>query len=225
MDMQENVTRLMTIVCGHYGSGKTNFALNLALRRHTGGGELTLVDLDIVNPYFRSSDYTCFLEEKGIRVIAPGTAGTTLDAPALTPGISAAIRGGGDVIIDAGGDDVGAAALSRFAGEIGERGYEMLYVVNRFRLQTADPADAADLLGEIETASGLKATALVNNSHLSGLTAPADVLEGIAYAHDVSRLTGLPLATSTVPLALAGAPELAGYDLFPVEILVKLPWN
>lgn len=223
--MQENTPGLITIVCGHYGSGKTNYALNLALSRHAGGGETALVDLDIVNPYFRSSDYTRYLEEKGIRVIAPGTAGTTLDAPALTPGISAAIRGVGNVIIDAGGDDVGAGALSRFAGEIIARGYEMIYVINRFRLQTADPADAASLLGEIETASGLKATALINNSHLSGLTAPADILEGIDYARQVADFTGLPLAVSTVPAALAGAPELAGHHLFPVEILVKLPWN
>lgn len=223
--MQENAPPLITIVCGHYGSGKTNFALNLALRRRAGGGEMTLVDLDIVNPYFRSSDYARFLEEKGVRLIAPGTAGTTLDAPALTPGIGAAIGGGGDVSIDAGGDDAGAAALGRFAGEICARGYEMLYVVNRFRIQTAAPADAAALLGEIEAASGLKATAIVNNSHLSGLTAPADILDGLAYAKAVAGLTGLPLFASTVPAALAGAPELAGYDLFPVEILVKLPWN
>jgi len=216
---------LITIVCGHYGSGKTNFALNLVLKRHEEGGAAALVDMDIVNPYFRSSDYIRFLEEKGIRVIAPGTAGTTLDAPALTPGVSAVIRGAGKVIIDAGGDDVGAAALGRFAAEISERGYEMLYIINRFRLQTAEPADAQALLREIETASGLKATALVNNSHLSRLTAPADILAGIAYAQEVSQLTGLPLLTSTVPAALAGAPELAGYDLFPVEILVKLPWN
>ena len=76
----------VTVICGHYGCGKTNLALNLALEAAAKGEKVTVADLDIVNPYFRSSEYGGLLEEHGVRLIAPVFAGTTLDTPHTAPG-------------------------------------------------------------------------------------------------------------------------------------------
>ena len=126
-----------------------------------------MADLDIVNPYFRSSEYGGLLEEHGVRLIAPVFAGTTLDTPALPPELYSIFEPQtGRVFIDAGGDDAGVTALGGLHGQLEETGYQMLYVINRYRVLSQTPEEAAALLGEIEAASRLKATALVNNSHL-----------------------------------------------------------
>ena len=162
----------LIIVCGHYGTGKTNLSLNLAHRLRSEGKSVTLVDLDVVNPYFRSSDYTKELESLGIHVLAPGGAGTTLDIPALPASIFSVFDTNADhVIFDTGGDDAGVTALGRFSGRIKEAGdYAMLYVINQYRVLTTTAEEAASLLPEIEAASRLKATGLVNNSHMSRQT-------------------------------------------------------
>lgn len=157
----------ITVVCGHYGCGKTNLTLNLALEAAAAGERVTVADLDIVNPYFRSSEYGGLLEEHGVRLIAPVFAGTTLDTPTLPPELYSIFEPqAGRVFIDAGGDDAGVTALGGLHGQLEETGYQMLYVINRYRVLSQTPEEAAALLGEIEAASRLKATALVNNSHL-----------------------------------------------------------
>lgn len=217
----------INIICGHYGSGKTNLALNLALSMQHEGERVTLVDLDIVNPYFRTADYTGLMEGRGIKVISPSTAGTTIDAPGLTASILSVFDSDDSrVVIDVGGDDAGAFALGRFSNQVVTSGdYQMLYVINKFRKLTSTPQEAVDLLREIESAAGLRATGVVNNSHLAGLTSVKDILESGPYAAKVSELTGLPLLMTTVPLALEK--ELTGKveNLYPVQIIVKLPWN
>lgn len=217
----------INIICGHYGSGKTNLALNLALSMQHEGERVTLVDLDIVNPYFRTADYTGLMEGRGIKVISPSTAGTTIDAPGLTASILSVFDSDDSrVVIDVGGDDAGAFALGRFSNQVVTSGdYQMLYVINKFRKLTSTPQEAVDLLREIESAAGLRATGVVNNSHLAGLTSVKDILESGPYAAKVSELTGLPLLMTTAPLALEK--ELTGKveNLYPVQIIVKLPWN
>lgn len=216
--------RHIIILCGHYGSGKTTVSLNLALHFSKLGKTVTLVDLDVVNPYFRSSDYTVLLERQGIRMVAPGLAGTTLDIPALTPEISGAIESDRDfIIIDAGGDDAGATALGRFSAEIQTREYEMLYVVNQNRPMVARPADAAGILREIENASHLAATGLVNNTHLAEDTTPQIVADSGAYAREVSELTGLPLKFTSAGRAVADSLSSLT-DILPMELLVRPPW-
>ena len=131
--------------------------------------EVRVADLDIVNPYFRSSDYRGLLEDAGVQVIAPRYAGTTLDAPAISGQVSAALdwaRGeqGRLLLIDAGGDDVGATALGRFARGVAEGDYDLLYVVNRSRNLTHDAHEALSVLREIEAVSHLRATAVANNT-------------------------------------------------------------
>ena len=228
------------VITGHYGVGKTNLALNLALDAAARGLEVTVVDLDVVNPFFRSSDYRALLDEAGVRTIAPVFAGTNLDGPSLSgtilPAIEQARAGEGRLlIVDAGGDDVGATALGRFAraGAVGPS--EMLYVVNRSRNLTQEPAEAAEVLREIEAKSHLAATAVANNTHLQGDTDEAVVAAGIPFAQEVARLAGLPLAFTTVPAETAcqdadrqfprfGRDGGAG-EAYPVRVYVRTPWQ
>lgn len=214
----------LTIITGHYGSGKTTFALNLALDRAKLGGGATLVDLDVVNPYFRSADHEKLLSEHGVKLVSTAYANTNLDLPSLTAGIYGAFEEKGEVIIDVGGDDSGATALGRFSRLAKERGYEMLCVINARRNLTAKPEEAAELLREIEAASSLKATGLVNNTHLKQLTTADTVRASLAFAGEVGRLTGLPVVYTTAPKDLAG--ELKDIqNLYPVEPLVLAPWE
>lgn len=190
----------ITVVCGHYGCGKTNLTLNLAAEAAESGRRITVVDMDIVNPYFRSSEYDAFLEKRGIRLIAPTFAGTTLDTPVLPPEIySIFSMEDTEIFIDAGGDDVGATALGRLSRELSDVGYEMLYVVNGYRVLSRRPEETVTLLREIEAASHLKATAVVNNSHLGVDTTAKTVLDAVGFARDAARLCGLPLKYSTIP--------------------------
>ena len=208
----------ITIICGYYGSGKTTFSLNLAYR------------LDVVNPYFRSSDYRRDLEAAGIRVIAPNFAGTMLDVPSLNPAVAGALAmDTGRIILDAGGDDAGATALGCFAESIARQPYDMLYVINRSRPLASDPEDAAAILRQIEKVSRLKATGLVNNTHLGAGTTTELIEESLPFAAEVSRLTGLPVRYTALagPLSeslqnLEGAP--AAGRLFPLDLPVQPPW-
>lgn len=221
----------LTVITGHYGCGKTNLAVNLALDLAEEHEDVTVIDLDVVNPYFRSSDYTALLEARGVHVVAPVFAGTTLDVPVVSGMIAPVIGGGGHVIIDAGGDDVGATALGQYAGQISAVDHDLLYVINRNRNLTGTPAEAAGLLPEIEAASHLKATGVVNNTHLRRDTTAETVLGSLGYARDTAALLGLPLRFTTVPESLIGAfSDEPGSPTFvenqyPVKIHVRTPWE
>ena len=193
-----------TVVTGHFGAGKTNLCLNLALDLAERYDAVTVVDLDIVNPYFRLSDYTDLLAAKNVRLIAPVFAGATVDAPSLSAEIYSAFEAPGAVIFDVGGDDAGATALGRFQRDIGQIDHDMLYVVNRYRDLTATPTEAVRLLKEIEGASRLSATGVVNNSHLKQETTAETVLGSVGFACETARVLGLPLVCTTVPEGLLG---------------------
>lgn len=225
-DRLANALRPVTVVVGHYGAGKTNFSVNLAIDLSTTGFSVTVVDLDIVNPYFRATEQRALLEEHGVGLVAPvfSEAGTSLDVPSLTRRVSPALRDaqpGSYVIVDAGGDDVGATALGRFARDVSSGEYAMLYVANRFRNLVQDPRDALENLREIEAASHLNVTALVNNSHLKDATTAASLALGVTYADDLSSLAGLPVACTT---AMEGI-SLESGDLYRVRSYVKNPWE
>lgn len=220
MDRQKRIT----IICGHYGCGKTNLALNLALEAAAGGEKVTLADLDVVNPYFRSSEYGPELSQQGVRLIAPVFAGTTLDTPTLPPTLFSLFEeSAGRVFIDAGGDDVGATALGGLSHRLNEAGYEMIYVINRYRALSQTAAQAAELLKEIETASRLKATGLVNNSHLGAETTRETLAAGLPFAEETAKLTGLKLLYSTAPDFAALGEEAGKYKI--IKRLVKFPWE
>ena len=215
------------VVAGHYGCGKTNLSINLAHHLAQQGEAVTLVDLDLVNPYFRSSDYREEMEERGIHVISPLYASTNLDIPALSPEINSVfVKPEGHVIIDVGGDDAGAAALGRFAAKIRESGpYEMLYVINRYRVLTSSAAEAAAILPEIEASSRLKATGIVNNSHLLQDTTVQQVLDSVPFANEVAEETGLPIRFTSVLTSIAGGIGDQVGAVFPVDLVVKPLWE
>jgi len=214
----------ITVICGHYGCGKTNLTLNLALERAGAGEKITVVDLDIVNPYFRSSEYRALLEEKGVRLIAPVFAGTTLDTPTLPPEIFSIFdEGAGEVLIDSGGDDAGVTALGGLHEQLLQCGYDMFYVINRYRVLSQLPEEAASLLTEIEQASRLKATGIVNNSHLGVETEWPDVQEALRFARKTAELTGLPLLYSTVPDFALDGPAPEGFRA--IKRLVTFSWE
>ena len=213
------------IVTGHYGSGKTNLALNLALRACEAGEEnVTLCDLDIVNPYFRTADFKGIASQKGIKLLASDYANSNLDVPALSGGLEPAVNGGGTVIVDVGGDDTGAMALGRYAQTIKAKPYTMLYVVNAYRNLTKCPADAARLLREIEKASRLTATHIVNCSNLGAETTADDVIKSRPHADEVAKLTGKTILFTAADRRITEG--LNGFkNLFSVGVYVKPPWD
>lgn len=218
----------MVILCGHYGCGKTNLSLNLALKYARQGEKVTLLDMDVVNPYFRSSEYGALLSKENIRLITPVYANTGVDAPVLPPEMYSIFTQGEEsktVIIDTGGDNVGITAMGGISGQMAENGYEMLYVINQNRTLSQTPALAVSLLREIEAAAHLKATAIVNNSHLGVETTLQTVLESIPFAQETAERAGIPLLYSTiVDFAAEVSPALPG----GVEVIrryVKFPWE
>lgn len=226
----------LVLITGHYGCGKTNLTLNIALQAKERRPDLPLVvvDMDIVNPYFRASDSIDLLERAGVEVVTPNFAGTTLDTPSLSPAIlraaERAAAGEALALFDVGGDPEGATALARFSKRLGDIAYQMLYVVNQRRALTAEPADAVALLREIEHNSGLSASGLIGNTHLHSETTASTVLEAIPFEQDAAALAGLPLEFVTAPAAEADAVrESLTIDdapaILPIERYVRTPWE
>ena len=215
------------VVTGHYGCGKTNFSINLALDYAAKGRKVTIVDMDLVNPYFRTSDYRDMLESKGIEVIAPVFGHTNLDIPSLPASMYSIFDSKDMVIVDVGGDDVGSTVLGRFGPKFEGLDYDMLYVVNRYRNLTATPEDAVEVLGEIKAVSGLTPTGLVNNSHLMAETDAHIIGEGIEFAKKISSLTGLELKCNTIRRDLEEAgltKEFPGEPFYPIDMYVTVNW-
>ena len=216
-----------TIITGHYGCGKSNFAVNMAIESAKSGQKVTLFDMDLVNPYFRSSDYGDLLKEYDIEVIAPVYAGTNVDLPSLPPEIYSIFLKEGHIIIDVGGDDVGATVMGRFYERFAEVSYDMIYLINRYRSLTTTPEEACEILKEIEQVSRLKATHIVNNSHLKNLTTVEDIENSLEFANKTAELLQLPLLYTTVPRCLQKdlSERLSNLEIYPVDIYVKTVWE
>ncbi len=217
----------LTILCGHYGSGKTNVAINLAYTLKRLHDRVTIADLDIVNPYFRTKDSSEDFAMRGIELICSPYANSNVDIPALPPEMYA-ITDDTDltVVLDIGGDDRGALALGRLAPKIkAEQQYSMLMVINGYRPLTRDAASTMEVMREIEQACGIRFTGLVNNSNLGVETTAQHVRDSMVYARDVETLTGIPLVLTTVRADLYE--ELKGEisDLFPLELQAKIGFS
>ena len=185
----------LTLFAGHYGSGKTNIAVNYAMLLAEEGKKVCIADLDIVNPYFRTKDSESELREKGIELISSRYANTNVDLPAL-PAESYRLVQDKSVfgVVDIGGDDRGAYALGRFADAIKAEGnYRMAFVINRYRPLTSTVEDTVEIMKEIEAASGIRFTCIVNNSNIGSETTRDTVLDSVAFAEAVSLATGLPI--------------------------------
>ena len=194
------IYKRITLLCGHYGSGKTNVAVNMAYDQKAKYDRVAIADLDIVNPYFRTKDSAKEFDALGIELIASEYAGSNVDIPALPQQIySICDQKDKQVIIDVGGDDRGAYALGRISPAIlEENNYEMLFVINCFRPLTRDAESTIEVMREIEYAAKIKFTAIVNNSNLGEETTKDDVLSSISYAEEISQKTGLPIKCTSV---------------------------
>ena len=214
----------ITLLCGHYGSGKTNVALNLAYRIKEDYDKTVIADLDIVNPYFRTKDSIEELKNKGIKLIASEYAGTNVDIPALPQEMYSIIHDKSlKAIIDVGGDDRGALALGRLSPAIKEEDdYEAFLVINKFRPLTRDAESTLEVLREIELAGGIKMTGLINNSHLGVETTAEDVINSLSYAEEVSRVTGLPLVFNAVHKKLLNEVEGKIENVLPLILQTKI---
>lgn len=219
----------ITVLVGHAGVGKTNVALGLALAEAEAGRMVTLADLDVVNPYFRSSDYSELLRGAGVRLIAPVLAGTTLDTPSLSGELDAVIgEAAADseqrLILDVGGDDDGATTLGRWSRMLRDAKAQVYYVVSAYRALTQDTEQAVRMLADIECHAHLRATGILNTSNLGDETNVEHVTHGRSFAHRVSELCGLPLVATVVP-AVVGEVPVADEPIIVMPRYVRLPWD
>ena len=214
----------VTLLCGHYGSGKTNVALNIAFLLKKCYNDVCIADLDIVNPYFRTKDSREELEKAGIKLIASEYAGTNVDIPAL-PQEMYSITDNKDMkaVIDVGGDDRGALALGRISPAIlAENDYECLLVINKFRPLTPDAESTVEIMREIEYAGKIKFTGIINNSNLGEETTAEDIISSLEYANEVSRITGIPVMLTSVSEKLYTELEGKVENLLPLKLQAKI---
>ena len=212
----------ITLFAGHYGSGKTNIAVNYAIAMAREGKDVCIADLDIVNPYFRTKDSAARLSEAGVTLISPQFANTNVDLPALPAETYRLVQDKSIYgVMDIGGDDRGAYALGRYVDAIkAENNYRMVFVANCYRPLTPTAEEALEVMEEIETACGLKFTDIINNSNLGPETTAETVRESLDYIQKLSQLSGLPVFAHTAETAVAQ--QLTGIDnVFPLHLQEK----
>ena len=210
----------LTLFAGHYGSGKTNIALNYARRLKREGNDVVIADLDIVNPYFRTKDSEEALRAEGIGLIVSEFANSNLDVPAMPKEIYNLVDDPSKLgVLDIGGDDRGALALGRYVPAIlEENNYEMLLVVNMYRPLTRTADDTIEVMQEIEEACRLPFTGIVNNSNLGPQTTAESILKSIPYAEQIAAKTGLPVKMTCVKETLCQSLENRVENIFPLTL-------
>ncbi len=211
----------VTLFCGHYGSGKTNIAVNYALWLKEAGLEVRVADMDIVNPYFRTKDSEKELGEKGIELISPQYANSNVDLPALPQELYGIFQVKDKyAVLDIGGDDRGAYALGRFAPLIlEENNYDCFFVANFYRPLTRAPEEALEVMREIEAAGNVPFTGIINNSNLGDETTAEAVEATFERAAKLAEISGLPLVMTTVKEDIA--PKVNGENVMPITLQRK----
>ncbi|NLI92517.1 MAG: hypothetical protein GX434_10025 [Peptococcaceae bacterium] len=212
-------TSRVTIFAGHYGSGKTNVAVNYALWLRQSRPKVMIADLDIVNPYFRTKDSAGKLQAAGVKLLSSDTANSNVDAPSV-PGEINSIFDDTEwySVIDVGGDDRGAFALGRYHERLLKDSVSSFLVVNMYRPLSRDVEATLEIMREIETAARLKFTGMINNSNLGPDTTAADIINSIPYAEEISRETKLPIVMTSVTRSLAPELEASIHNLFPIDL-------
>lgn len=217
----------LVIITGHYGSGKTEFAINYAVKCSKNYSKVNMADLDIVNPYFRSREKTEQLKEMGIRIIGSMLGNSTMELPSLPPEIRGMIENT-DVktIFDVGGDSVGAIILARYAVYIEKQDYDMFLVVNANRPETQTPENVISFIKGIEENSKLKITGLINNTHLLKSTTSEDVFRGHELVLEVSKRTGLPISYEAAIKNIADEINLnqKAINVFSLDLYMRENW-
>ena len=224
--MEKLPSSRVLVIVGNYGSGKTELSLNLALKMAERGEAVTLVDLDIVNPYFRSSERTELLNEHGIKVYAPSFAMTTVDVPSLPADIQAVFADKSRrVIFDVGGDDTGAAALGRYKPYFDQDDVTVLFVVNAFRPLSGDADGVCDLINRVGNRSRLKPDLLVNNANVAWETTKEDLDRGEALLKEVSTRLGMPIGYLCAKQdIMQQLPDTLSGERITIEILMRPDW-
>lgn len=213
----------LTIFAGHYGSGKTNIAVNYALYLKDLGYKVTVADMDTVNPYFRTKDSSELFEKNGISLVASQYAGSNVDLPALPSEIYALTEDKtAYAVIDIGGDDRGAYALGRLTPEIlKENDYEAVFVINKCRPLISTPEAAVEIMREIEKASGIPFTVIADNTNLGEATTPEIINDSMEYTKAVSHLTNLPVKFVSVKECFKDKIK-TDYEIFPMKLQKKI---
>ncbi len=218
----------VTAFCGRYGSGKTEVAVNYASRLAARGAAVTLVDLDLVTPYFRSRDVQDSLLARGVSVVAPATFGRYSEPVALTASILGAIQDPArQVVLDVGGDEAGAKALARYRDYLTEAGCQLDVVVNPFRPATATVRGIAEAVASVERSSRLPVSGLVSNPNLVHETTSQHIVEGHALVAEAAHALRLPVAFLSVEASLLPEIQLAigEVEVLPLERHLSLPWQ
>ncbi len=213
----------LTLFAGHYGSGKTNIAVNYALALAAEGKKVCTADLDIVNPYFRTADSTRQLGAAGVDVVVSQFANSNVDLPSLPAEAYRLVEDHSAYgVMDIGGDDRGAYALGRYTPFIlKENDYRMVFVANSFRPLTRTPQEALEVMREIEAACGIPFTHIVNNANLGNETTPQTLLDAVPYMQELSRLSGLPIWLHTAEKTVAEGLEGKLGGVFPLQLQEK----
>ena len=224
--MDSRGIKRITVFSGHYGSGKTNVAVNYALWLKNYQDKVSIADLDIVNPYFRTKDSMNVLRENGVSLISSEFANSNVDVPALPPETYGVLQNKDiHAVIDVGGDDRGALALGRYSDAIVEDGdYELLFVINKYRPMTRNADLTLEIMAEIEYACHMKFTGIVNNSNIGDETTMEDVIDSVAYANDVSEKAGIPIKMTVVKSELYEKLSDKIENLMPIELYVRQSW-
>lgn len=214
----------ITVITGHYGVGKTNISVNLAVKLADEGKRVTVVDLDIVNPYFRTADFSELFKDRKIELIKPMYANSNLDIPAISFDLERIVSENKYIIIDVGGDDAGAIALGRYAEALSryQSDLDMYYVINCYRYLTRTSDEALELMKEIETASRMKHTGIINNSNLGIETTAEDINKSKAFANEISKEANLPIIFHSYNKKI-GIESMDGFQ--GVEVFVKPLWE
>ena len=214
------------IITGHYGSGKTEYAVNLALHLAQERENVALADLDIVNPYFRSYEQAKRLEDAGIRVIVTSCGGIA-DIPAINPEVMSVFQQEKWTgVLDIGGDPIGARVLARFAPQLKTSDFDLLFVLNANRPETKDVESALQYMQGIEAECRQKVTGIVNNTHLCGETTAEEILKGAELAQALSERTSLPVIHHAVQKKFVEqVQDKLKEPVLPMNIYMKKPWE
>ena len=200
--------RRVTVFVGHFGSGKTEIALNSAFALRQDGQPVTVVDLDVVKPYFRTRAARNLLAERGIRLLAPTGDSVFADLPILVPEVRNLLRSPVErLVLDVGGDETGARPLGSLSDVLPREETRVWVVLNFRRPFTRDAAEAELMVRQIEAAGRVSVDGLVSNTHLMGETTPEIVLEGYDLAEETAARTGVPVVGVTVERDLLGGAQ------------------
>jgi hypothetical protein len=217
----------INIFIGHFGSGKTEVALNYIQQFSRIASDVTIVDLDIVNPFFRTSDAWETLNNHHIKLIKPVYANTNIDVPALPPEINSVLENKNiPVIFDVGGDDLGARAISCYKNSIEKENYDLFFVINLNRPLTSSKSKIKSMLYEIESTTRLKITKLVNNTNLLQETLIEDILKANHIIKEICQEEQIDFGFLCAKKDMVEELSNKTQDtVLTVGDFIKLPWD